>query len=135
MIAGPTSDATTMNTTTNIPKTASLFRSNRRQAFCHNEVPASTSIAGICSVAIALELTSLVPDAWIDKAVRDIHHKVEKQDRNRSKCDDADDQRFVSIQVGIDEIVAHSRQGKNSFNHNGARDQERQRRSAEGDHG
>src|SRR5262245_27904291 len=134
MIAGPTSEATIMNTTTIIPKTASLFRSNRRQAFCHNEVPASTSIAGMCSVAIALELTSLIPDAWIDKAVSDIHHEVEKQDRNRSECDDADDQGFVSIQVGIDEVVAHSRQGKNSLDDYGARNQECQRRSAEGDH-
>src|SRR5262245_4304230 len=115
MSAGPMSEATTMNTTTTIPKTASLFLSNRRHAFCHNEVPASTSIAGTCSVAIALELTSSVPDAWIDKAVRDIHHKVEKQDRNRSERNDADDQRFVSIQVGIDEVIAHSRQGKNPF--------------------
>src|SRR5262245_5793534 len=108
MIAGPTRDARIISATTIIPKTASRLRSNRRQAFFHSEVPASTSIAGICSVAMARELTSSVPNAWIDKGIRDVDHKVEEQDRNRRECDDSDDQRFVPIQIRVDEVIAHS---------------------------
>src|SRR5260370_8444040 len=58
-----------------------------------------------------------VPDAWIDEAVRDVHEQIENQNGDGNERDDADNQRLVAIETGVDEIIAKSRNRKPLLDH------------------
>src|SRR5688572_30637202 len=103
MMGGPISDAATMMVTSTIPVTARRLRRSRRQASFHREVPATGSPAGRCS---AVSVVTSVANARVEQRVGDVDEQVQEDDRDGDEGDDADDERLVTIQIGIDEVVA-----------------------------
>src|SRR5687767_12114501 len=103
MMGGPMVEARMTKLTTTMPTTARRFRRRRFHASFHSDVPTTGS----------------VPDAGIDESVSNVHHQVEDQHDDRYERHDADDERLVAIQVGVDEIVAESRQREDALDDHG----------------
>src|SRR4051812_13960789 len=116
MIDGPISDATTITPTMIIPATARRFRMSRRRASAQSDVPPSSSS---------------VSNSWIDERICNINGQVEKENDDRYERDNSYDQRFVSIQIRIDEILSEPWQGEHAFHDNRSRNENRDRRTAE----
>src|SRR5215217_1790025 len=122
-------------TTTIKPKTASLFFSRRRHASRHSDVPCtnarvssgirsasataisgpiwiSSTCSGFFSVAIA---NLLIPHSRIEIRVRDINQQIHQQECYRDESNDADNQRLISVERRLDEVVSQARQREDSF--------------------
>src|SRR6478672_13143635 len=76
--------------------------------------------------------TELILDARIHEGVGDVNQEIENQNRNRDEGDDADNQRLITIQVGVDEVIAQAGQGVDALDNDGAGNEERERRTAKG---
>src|SRR2546422_1042595 len=83
-------------------------------------------------IASQCRATELILDARIHEGVGDVNQEIENQNRDRDEGDDPDNQRLVAIQVGVDKVIAQSRQGVDALDNDGASNEERERRAAKG---
>jgi len=60
---------------------------------------------------------SVIPHPRIDKRVGDINQQIHQQECYRNKCDDADEQRFVTVKCSLNKIISQTRQCEDPFDH------------------
>src|SRR5918993_3221299 len=70
-----------------------------------------------CSMDDSSFFMASIPDAGVDEPVGDVNQKVEDQDQDRDEGDDADDQRLVAREVGVDEVVPEAGQREDALDH------------------
>src|SRR5687768_1021958 len=104
---GPTVTRSIIAASTIMPKTASLFLSNRRQASRQSEVPFT------CSVFSPIQL--FVSYSRIQKAVGNIYDKIKDHDQYREERDYAENKRLIAIQNRLNKNVAEAWDRENFF--------------------
>ena len=61
-----------------------------------------------------------VSNPWIEITVSDINKQVHQQENDGDKSDDTDNQRLVTVERGIDEVVPQPGQDKNALDNHRA---------------
>src|SRR5688500_2717036 len=62
----------------------------------------------------------LISHSRVDVSVRNVHQQIEKQHDDRNERDDTDDERFVAVQVRVDEVITKAGQREDALDDNRA---------------
>src|SRR5918911_4713930 len=88
------------------------------------------SSSGGCDMANLSQISSsAIPDTRIDKPVGDVNQQVEDQDQGGDEGRDAEQERLVAIERGVDQVSSKPRQVEDLLDDDRPADDEGQRRA------